>query len=177
MTWAALIRLTIGMVFAISALAKWQHPSAVGPAVRRLAPLRGSAAALAGAALLAFETACAVALLANLVPTMALYASAGVLLGFCLVVARALRADSDETCGCLGEVVDLRLGWPTLVMNALLAGGAIAAAGQSSFSGSVGETAVLVLLSILLAFGYWLVSYAYTVTRSGERALSLGGRL
>jgi putative oxidoreductase len=164
MEWAALIRLTIGLVFAIAAVAKWARPGAAVSAVRGYGLLPERLVRPVALVLPAAESVLAVALLGGLAPRAALVGAAVLLTFFGGLVAWTTARGRQVNCGCLGSVVDLRLGRLSIAMNLVLAGGAVAAATQPALSAGADAWLVLYLSGALLAVLYWLATYARSVT-------------
>jgi methylamine utilization protein MauE len=164
MEWAALVRLTIGMILAMAAAAKWMRPAAVGAALRGYSLLPGSLTRPAALAVLIAESILAVALLGGIAPREALVGAAVLLSAFTVVLVWTLARRGPIGCGCLGEVLELRLRWPSVLMNLGLVAGAVAAATQPDLtSGPAGTHLILILSGILLAAVYWLSTYAMSV--------------
>jgi hypothetical protein len=172
MEWAALIRLTIGMILAIAALGKWARPGAAIGAIRGYRLLPERLVRPAAFVLLFAESALAVALLGGVAQHAALAGAAVLLVFFSGLVGWTTARDRQVNCGCLGSVVDLRLGRLSIAMNLALAGGGVAAATQPALR-SAGADAwlVLYLSGSLLAALYWLTTYARSVAAALNESL------
>jgi hypothetical protein len=128
------------------------------------------------------EAACSSALVAGVGVRVALAGGAVLLAAFAIAVALTLRRSEPIACGCLGDMVALRMDWPAVAMNAGLAVAALAAAtgpvaalplpadGQQAadlpFVAWAGATVGVVT--------YWLLIYARTVLHNVEVQLEEG---
>ena len=178
---ATLIRLTLGLIFAVSAAAKISGPRAFVASVRRYEILPDFLAAPAAAVAVAAEAVVALALLTGLHTGIALVGAAALLLVFTIALASTLLRERAIECGCLGGFVQLRLDWASVATNLVLAALALAAATQATLGvPTPGERAagatifVLWSTAALLAGVYWLATYARSVFRFVEDELAKG---
>ena len=177
MEWAVLVRLTVGLVFLGSSVAKLLRPSVLTRSLQAYPMIPGAAARPLAVLLTVAEGAIAIGLLAGVQPQVALL-GAGILLAlFAVVTAMTLRRKGPVDCGCLGGIVKLRLGWMSVASNVLLSVLALAAAalaGDFLAEGALAPQSWVVLWgsASLLAAAYWLVAYAQSVTQLVAEAIS-----
>jgi putative oxidoreductase len=180
---AALIRLTAGLILAGSSGAKIFRPRAFIESVRRYELLPASLAGPGAVVVIASEAVVAFGLLSGLLVRTALLGAAGLFLMFAAVLALTLLRDREVDCGCLGDLVELRLDWWSVVTNLAIAGLALAASTRPALGVPMpGERApsgamfVLWATAALLAAVYWLAAYARSVTRFVEGELAKGAQ-
>jgi len=160
---------SVGGIFAISAASKWAKPRAAAAAVERYGLVPKPLVRPVAAALLLTETAlAAVLLLGGAVPVSAtrgaLAVAAVLYLTFALVVAWGRARNQAIPCGCLGDVVELRLGWPAVALNAGAAVcSAIAAVTLGADTASTTAWIAVYQCAALTAIVFWLALYAASV--------------
>jgi hypothetical protein len=178
MEWAVLVRLTVGLVFLGSSVAKLLRPSVLTRSLQAYPMIPGAAARPLAVLLTVTEAAIAIGLLGGVQPQVALLGSGILLVLFAVVTAMTLRRRGPLDCGCLGGVVKLRLGWMSVVSNVLLGVLALAAAALAgdfvAGEGALAAQSWVVLWgsALLLAATYWLVAYAQSVTQVVAEAIS-----
>jgi hypothetical protein len=179
--WAALVRLTVALIFVSSATAKLARPRAFAASVRDYELLPAPIAGPAAGVTVFLEAATAFMLLSGVGVEIGLALAGMLLILFAAVLARALRQDRGVDCGCLGSFVPLRLGWSSMVVNLALAGLALGAIAEPTLGvpfpadpPPAVTVVVLWLAAVLLAATYWLAAYARSVTQLVEDTLARG---
>lgn len=161
--------LSVGAIFAVSAASKWLRPSAGTAAIAGYGVVPPRLLRPAAGALLLAETAVAVILLLAVVlpagsTLVALIAAAVLFTLFAAVVARARSQERTIPCGCLGDVVELRLGWTSVALNAAAAVcAAIAAVALTADPMAAKAWIVACECAVLVAVAYWLTIYGASV--------------
>lgn len=166
---ANVIALSIGFIFAVSAGSKWQRPRAGSAAIAGYGVVPSGLLPLAAIALLLIETTVAgVLLLAPVAPVsltrIGLLAALALFALFAVVVARGMSREQEIPCGCLGDVVELRLGWASVALNVgAVVCAATAAAALSADTMLMKTWIVAYECAVLAAVVYWLATYAASV--------------
>jgi hypothetical protein len=161
--------LSIGAIFAVSAASKWLRPSAGSTAIAGYGVVPQAFLPVAAIALLRIETALAgVLLLAPVAPVgltrIGLLAAMALFALFALVIARGIFREQEIPCGCLGEVVELRLGRASVALNVGAVVCAATAAAALSADALVTKTWVVAYeCAALVSVVYWLTTYAASV--------------
>jgi Methylamine utilisation protein MauE len=167
------VRLALGLVFAVACAAKLRRPSAFLRGVAEYDLLPRSAALTAGALLVPVEGLLAVALLSGRALGVAAAAATALLALFASAVTINLHRHRKVPCYCLGGEQDEPISPRTLARLMLLLGGAlllaadpragVLAAAQRSWwaaapvAGSQEMLHALMLALLLLAAGAWLL--------------------
>jgi hypothetical protein len=178
-SWATLVRLAIGFIFAFAALAKLRHPREAAEAGPAYQFLPRAFTRLAALLVLAAEGAVSVLLITGISPAVALRSAAGLLILLAATSSLAIvRSNEPFNCGCLGSVVEIRENWTLVGGNVALAVLAAAASFEPSawsVEGSSSPPSVaisLLLTASLLALLYWVASYAWSVQAEMNRILT-----
>ena len=162
MHWATLFRLSIAIIFCVSAIAKTLRFRKFAQAVEAHPIVKSSRRATPLAAVVvATEVVITVALFSGVYTRGALLLSAGLLTTFALSTAFMLRAKGEPSdCGCLGGLVALRLTGISVSLNVVFA----CLSGLTAAIGADGGNAVDWGGALLVAFLYWLILYARSVS-------------
>jgi uncharacterized membrane protein YphA (DoxX/SURF4 family) len=174
---ASLVRITLGLVFAGSALAKLAGLRPFVASVRRYPFVPDRLAAAAALLLVGTEAVVASSLLLGVAVRPALLGAATLLVVFAAATTWTLHREGAIECACLGALVKLRLGWPMVAVNVALAVLAGIAAAASTTTLSLADRPVSVVVPIwgsalLLAATYWLAAYAQSVARLVDDAIA-----
>jgi Methylamine utilisation protein MauE len=171
MEWAALVRATLALLLASAAVAKLARFQSFVEAFRNYEmvprPLLRPTAAL----VVVVETVVAAALMAGVGVKSALVVGGLLLLAFAATVSRSLMRKSPIDCGCLGDVVSIKMDWASVAANVCFAAVALGAATRPvaglplpTDAPAVPHLALLIWpAGAALVSVYWLGLYARTV--------------
>jgi hypothetical protein len=179
MDFAALVRAVVTLLFLTAALAKIPRLSGFVAALRGYHILPEGLVWPSAVATVTAETTVAVALLVGLAIPVALVVAGVLLLIFAGVVALSLARQTTTTCGCLGQILELRLGRPAVAANVTLGLAALAAAPQTVLAmpwPATGTNApqlavVSWMAAVLVVALYWIAMYVHSVLASLEEGL------
>lgn len=179
MEWSELTRITLGFIFLWSGLAKLRRPASFVESLNAYDLLAGPLVRPAAIAVVVLEPLLSIALLARVQLTVSFLAAAALLTVFSSLAVRTLRTKKDVSCGCLGKLTDLKLGWPSIITNATLIAAIALAIRPNTGMAGVSSTAdfgaiVLWVSGFLLASLYWLIAYAYSVIGLMKEATERG---
>jgi len=161
------VRLTLGLIFLVSAVAKLRDPAAFVRGVLEYRVLPGSLARLYGWALPFVELGTALLLLSGFLFFLAVILVILMLASFAVAIIVVTMQGRQIGCNCFGTGHDSRVGWHTLARDLLLLSSAVWLLGAID-PGLVGANAWLrrdlnvalpaLLLAALIALAYWLVA-------------------
>lgn len=164
----AIVQVGLAMMFLSASVAKLRRPDVFRRALADYVALPGPLPRLASG-VIAAEAALGTALIADWSPRTALRLSAALLLVFACVAGANVAERRKTDCGCLGNVVSLRLGWGAVSMNVAIAAATILVSfgtrHAAIWSGRLDASGHLVVWTIapLLVLTYWTALYAFSV--------------
>jgi uncharacterized membrane protein YphA (DoxX/SURF4 family) len=161
------LRLALGLIFFVSAVAKLRDPAAFVQGVLEYRVLPRRLAQLYGRLLPFAEIGTALLLLSGFFLAVAAALAVLMLASFATAVAVVTLQGREIGCHCFGQSASDRVGWHTLVRDLLLLlpaawllwGAAPRGMAPADWPNN-GLDAATVVLAVLLALGYWLVAEA-----------------
>lgn len=182
MAWIELVERSVGLILAASALAKISRPGFFVARLADYAFVPSSSAWPLGLCAIAGEAATSALLLGGIADPLGLFAAAALFLAFAAVAWLVLRAEdsarrgSGADCGCLGEVLPLRLGRATMSLNLCICAICLVCGVASAIVSKADDlpTATLWGMAALLAAGYWISQFAFAVL--GRMRIALDGQ-
>jgi hypothetical protein len=185
MAWIEIVSLSVGLILALSAMAKAVRPSYFIGRLAEYEFIPPRLAGIAGGVAIGAEGVISVLLLADLMREAALVAASILLAIFSTAAwleSRSSAAGSSANgidCGCLGGVLPLRLGRATMGVNLGVCAACIAAA-VASFVGAgqdSGEVPAVLLwaFAAALAATFWISQFAFSVLARMRAALDEQG--
>ncbi len=161
------LRLTLGLIFLVSALAKLRDPAAFVQGVLEYRVLPGRLARVYGQLLPFIELGTALLLFSGYFQAAAGGLAVLMLISFAIAVAIVSIQGREIGCHCFGQSSTGRVGWHTLARDLLLLAPALwllaSAAGVEGkrvawAPGDVGANIAAVMLAVLIGLAYWLVA-------------------
>lgn len=181
MKFANLIRVTVGIILAVSCVAKARDVRVFATTIGHFELVRGAAAMrFAAVGIVGWEGVTAFGLLSGLYLDSAVVSASLLLVAFSAVAARSILRGWHADCGCLGPKVGLQMGWLSVGANVVLASGLLVQLAERSIltplaapqvQAPATTSTVIVLCAVLLAAVYWLVPYARSVSELVDEAL------